>query len=97
MSPQYTELWKLYSRHLHTRSVSYILTVQGKKVLEHFYSHQRQRLPQHTQPWSNLQNGCTSTKLPGGERGETRRPGDRYIECISDLTGITDQAVPRKV
>ena len=90
MSPQYTELWKLNSRHLHTRSVSYILTVQGKKVLEHFYSHQCQRLPQHTQPWSNLQNGCTSTKLPRGECGETRRQGDRYIECISDLTGSTD-------
>ena len=90
MSPQYTELWKLNSRHLHTRSVSYILAVQGKKVLEHFYSHQCQRLTQHTQPWSNLQNGCTSTKLPGGECGETRRQGDRYIECISDLTGSMD-------
>ena len=27
------------SRHLHTRSVLYILTVQGKKVLEHFHCH----------------------------------------------------------
>ena len=42
MSPQYTEFWKLYSRHLHTRSVSCILAVQGKKVHEHFYSHQCQ-------------------------------------------------------
>ena len=97
MSPQYTELWKLNSRNLHIRSVLHILAVQGEKVLEHFCSHQRQRLPQHTQPWSNLQNGCTSTKLPRGERGETRRPGDRYIECISDLTRPTDQAVPRKI
>ena len=31
MPPQYTELWKLYSRHLHTRSVSYILEIQGEK------------------------------------------------------------------
>ena len=29
MSSQYTELWKLHSRRLHTRSVSYILEVQG--------------------------------------------------------------------
>ena len=36
MSPQYTELWKLYSRHLHIRSVSYILEVQGKKYLNTF-------------------------------------------------------------
>ena len=63
------------------------LQFRGRK---YFYSHQCQRLPQHTQPWSNLQNGCTSTKLPRGECGETRRQGDRYIECISDLTGSTD-------
>ena len=36
MSPQYTELWKLNSRHLHTRSVLYILAVQGKKYLNTF-------------------------------------------------------------
>ena len=38
----------------------------------------------------------TRTKLPGGECGETRRPGDRYIKCISDLTGSMDEAVPWK-
>ena len=27
------------------------------KVSEHFHCHQRQRLPQHTQPWSDLQDG----------------------------------------
>ena len=31
-----------YSRCLHTRSVSYILAVQGKKVSKHFHCHQRQ-------------------------------------------------------
>ena len=36
MSPQYTELWKLNSRHLYTRSVSHILAVQGKKYLNTF-------------------------------------------------------------
>ena len=36
MSPQYTELWKLYSRRLHTRSVLYILEIQGKKYLNTF-------------------------------------------------------------
>ena len=30
---------------------------------EHFYCHQCQRLPQFTQPWSNLQDGCITTKL----------------------------------
>ena len=42
MSPQYTELWKLYSRRLHIRSVSYILAVQGKKVPKHIHCHQCQ-------------------------------------------------------
>ena len=36
MSPQYTELWKLYSRRLHIRSVLYILAVQGRKYLNTF-------------------------------------------------------------
>ena len=36
MSPQYTELWKLHSRCLYTRSVSYILAVQGRKYLNTF-------------------------------------------------------------
>ena len=36
MPPQYTELWKLYSRHLHTRSVLYVLEIQGEKVLNTF-------------------------------------------------------------
>ena len=96
MSPQYTELWKLYSRCLHIRSVSYILEVQGKKVPKHFHCHQHQRLPQYTQPWSDLQDGYTSTKLPKGEYGEARRHGDRYIQCISGLTRSTDEAVPGK-
>ena len=47
------------------------------KVSEHFHCHQRQRLSQHTQPWSNLQDGNTSTKLPGGEYGKVRGHGDR--------------------
>ena len=92
MSPQYTELWKLYSRCLHTRSVSYILAVQGKKASKHFHCHQCQQLPQYTQPWSDLQDGHTSTKLPGGEYGEARRQGDRHIQCISDSTRPKAQA-----
>ena len=37
MSPQYTELWKLNSRHLHTRSVSYTyLQFRGRKYLNTF-------------------------------------------------------------
>ena len=36
MPPQYTELWKLYSRYLHIRSVSHILEIQGKKYLYTF-------------------------------------------------------------
>ena len=36
MSPQYTELWKLYSRHLHTRSVCTYLQFRGRKYLNTF-------------------------------------------------------------
>ena len=50
-------------RHFYTGSVLHLLAVQGRKVLEHFYCHQCQQLPQFTQPWSNLQNGCITTKL----------------------------------
>ena len=67
------------------------------KVSEHFHCHQRQRLPQHTQPWSDLQDGNTSTKLPEGEHGKSKRHGDRYIQCFTGLTRSTDAAVPRKV
>ena len=66
------------------------------KVSEHFHCHQCQRLPQHTQPWSDLQDGNTSTKLPGGEYGKSKRHGDRYIQCFPGLTRSTDAAVPRK-
>ena len=66
------------------------------KVSEHFHCHQRQRLSQHTQPWSDLQDGNTSTKLPGGEYGKIRRHGDRYIQRFSDPTRSTDEAVPKK-
>ena len=45
MSPQYTELWKLYSRCLHTRSVSCLLVVQGTKVSKHFHCHQANDCP----------------------------------------------------
>ena len=34
--------WKLDCRYFYTGSVSHILAVQGRKVSEHFYSHQRQ-------------------------------------------------------
>ena len=73
MSPSDTELWKLSRRHFYTGTVLHLLAVQGRKVLEHFYCHQCQRLPQSTQPWSNLQNGCITTKLPGGECSERRK------------------------
>ena len=49
---------------------TYLLAVQGRKVSEYFYCHQCQRLPQFTQPWSNLQNGYITTKLSKGECGE---------------------------
>ena len=66
------------------------------KVSEHFHCHQRQRLSQHTQPWSDLQDGNTSTKLPGGEYGKIRRHRDKHIQRFSDPTRSTDEAVPRK-
>ena len=65
MPPRDTELWKLDCRHFYTGSVSHLLAVQGRKVPEYFYCHQCQQLPQFTQPWSNLQNGHITTKLPG--------------------------------
>ena len=59
------------------------------KVSEHFHCHQRQRLPQHTQPWSNLQDGNTSTKLPGGEYGKCKRHGEtgtsNVFQVLQDL------------
>ena len=45
------------------------LQFRGEKYLNTF-SHQCQQLPQLTQPWSNLQDGCITSKLPGGKCGK---------------------------
>ena len=67
------------------------LQFRGEKYLTTF-SHQCRRLPQPTQPWSNLQDGCTTSKLPGGKCGKRR---NRYnIKCVQDFTGFTSEAVP---
>ena len=57
-------------RHFNTRSGSHLLAVQGRNISEYFYSHQCQRLSQFTQPWSNFQDGCITSKLPGGKCGK---------------------------
>ena len=58
----------------------------------YFYSHQCQRLPQSTQAWSNLQDGCTTSKLPGGKCGKR---GNRYAtQCVPDSTGFMSETVP---
>ena len=68
------------------------LQFRGEKYLHYFYSHQCQRLPQSTQPWSNLQDGCTTSNLPRGKCGKRR---NRYaIKCAPDFTGFTSEAVP---
>ena len=85
MSPQGTELWKLSCRHFYTGTISHLLAVQGRKVLEHLYCHQLQQLPQSTQPWINLQNGCITTKLPGGECGERMYPTLSLIHLLVHL------------
>ena len=67
------------------------LQFRGKKYL-YFHSHQCRRLPQSTHPWSNLQDGCTTSKLPGGKCGKR---GNRYVtQCVPDSTGFTSEAVP---
>ena len=67
------EIQNFGNRHFYTGTVSHLLAVQGRKVLEYFHCHQHQQLPQSTQPWSNLQNGCITTKLPRGECSERRK------------------------
>ena len=79
-------------RHFYTGSVSHLLAVQGRKVLEHFYCHQHQQLPQFTQPWSNLQDGCITTKLHQEECGEScgeNVPNFKYSTCTSTSKGTS--------
>ena len=72
------------------------LKFRGRKYLNTFIVTNANDCPNILSPWSNLQDGNTSTKLPRGEYGKSKRHGDRYIQCFSGLTRSKDAAVPRK-
>ena len=73
------------------------LKFRGKRYLNTFVVTNAHDCPNILSHGATFRMGCTSTKLPRGEHSEARRPGDRYIDCIPDLTRPTDQAVPRKI
>ena len=84
------------------------LQFRGEKYLNTFIVTNANDCPKFTQPWSNLQNGCITTKLSRGECGEklwskcTNLQVQyiywyiyRYIfKCIPDPARSTTEAVP---
>ena len=73
---------------LHTRSVSYILAVQGKKVLKHFYSHNANDCPNILSHGATFRMGVLVPNYPEEnvvKQGDKETGTSNVFQILQDL------------